>query len=384
MTAYNIQWLDAITRKVINPSAVQDLVFKNAALLAYLRKNAFGRYTGGVSMDNAFLTGPMIGGAFTKGQPLSTEVVDPIAGLTLPPRTYQVTVAHYLEDLAINRGEAATFNALAIKHRNAINTLNTIWNVAFYHHGQAAGTGIANARTQHTAGMDEAFNDGLTQGPWGNSYPQYAGQSRGSDIAPGMNSQPYFCGNAATGAAGQITYAHLLNSYSRYTKGSRVPTLGLTTKSVFNFLLQRIQAQQQFQFNTSTGTDAVFGAESIKFRKADIVVDEYCPGKIEGVNDPLLGNYLPANFTANATNVQSTFGRMPADGSSTIDPGESLWWVNPEPAKFMLSDHPLWNFGWSGYVPQANGTKIVGHIYSMGTLKYEAPWLGGVVFGINS
>lgn len=379
----NISWLDSITNKVINPSAIQDLVFRTSVLTYYLRRNAFGRYVGGVSMDNAFLNEPMIGGAFSLGEPLSTDVIDPIAGATFTPRQYNTTVGHWMERLATNRGPAAVFNALSVKHRAAMNTLNTIWNIAFYHHGQSNVSGISDSRIKHTNGLDEAVNDGITQGPWGNTYAAYGGQTRGSDVAEGYNSIPYFCGNSSTGAAGQITYHHLVQSNLRYTKGSRAPKIGLTTKPVFGFLLERIQAQQLFQFNTQMGTEAHFGADSIKFRNADIVIDEYCPGKIEGVNSPRLGNYLTANYTANSTNAATTFGAQPADGSSTVNPGETFWWLNPETWKFMLSDHPFWDFGWGGYIPTQNSTKIVGRIYAMGTLKCEAPWLNGVMFGIN-
>lgn len=381
----NISWLDAITNKVINPSAIEDLVFRNAVLLAYTRKNAFEVYTGGVSMDNAFLNNAMNGGAFAKGEPLSTDVVEPIAGQTFPPRTYYTAVAHYLENLAINRGPAAVFKALSVKHRAAMNTINNIFNIALYRHGQATTTGIISGdRITQTNGLDEALNDGVTQGPWGDYFISYAGQSRANttELAEGYYSVPYFCGNATTGAAGEINYSKMLAAYLRAVKGSRKPNIALTSKSGWGFIATKIQAQQIFQFNANFGTDAYYGADSIKFMGCDIMIDEYCPSTIDGKNDPKLGNYLLAPFTAAATNQQTLPGKMPTSG--TIDPGEVIYWLNTEPLKFRLSDHPLFNFGWKGYVPQANGTKIVGDILAMGTLEYRAPWLGVIQFGINS
>lgn len=382
----NINWLDAVTNKIINPSAIEDLVFRNAALLSYTRRNAFEAYTGGVSMDNAFLNSPMTGGSFAKGDPLSTDVVEPIAGQTFPPRTYYTTVAHYLENLAINRGPAAVFKALAVKHRAGMNTINNIFNVALYRHGQATQTGITSGdRSKESNGLDEALNDGVTQGPFGDWFVNYAGQGRtGGDIAEGYLSVPYFCGNAATGAGGELTYAKLLRGWQRGQKGSRTPNIGLTNKAAWGFLANKIQSQQMFQFGASFGKDAYYGADSIKFMNSDIMVDEYCPSTLDGKNDPKLGNYLLSTFIANTLNQNTTDGQMPRDGSSTITAGEAFYWLNTEVLKFRLSDHPLFNFGWKGYVPQANGTKIVGQILAMGTLECRAPWLGTVMFGITS
>jgi len=380
----NISWLDAITNKVINPSAIEDLVFRNAVLLAYTRKNAFEVYTGGVSMDNAFLNNAMIGGAFAKGDPLSTDVVEPIAGQTFPPRTYYTAVAHYLENLAINRGPAAVFKALSVKHRAAMNTINNIFNVALYRHGQATTTGIISGdRSTQTNGLDEALNDGATQGPFGDYFVSYAGQSRAntSELAAGYYSVPYFCGNATTGAGGEINYSKMLAAYLRAVKGNRKPNIALTSKSCWGFIAAKIQAQQIFQF-TAGQTDAYFGADSIKFMGCDIMIDEYCPSTIDGVNDPRLGNYLLGTFAASTTNQQTLPGKMPFAGE-TVTAGEAIYWLNSEPLKFRLSDHPLFNFGWKVYVPQANRTKIVGDILAMRTLEYRAPWLGVIQFGIN-
>ena len=122
----NLNWLNAITYKSINPKAIEDLVFRKGALLANLRKNGFEPYTGGVSMDTAFVYDSMIGGFYDTGSPLSTEVVQPIAGQTFTPRKSYTTVSEYLENLAVNRGPAAVFSALRVKHRVAMNTLNSM------------------------------------------------------------------------------------------------------------------------------------------------------------------------------------------------------------------------------------------------------------------
>ena len=381
----NIDWMNAITLKVINKKAIEDLVFRNAALLSYVRRNAFEPYTGGVSMDNAFLNGPMKGGFFQTGEPLSTDVVEPIAGQTFTPRKASTSVGHYLENLAINRGPAAIFSALAIKHRAAMNTLNNIWDIAFYRHGQATTAGIISGdRVGASNGLDEALNDGITQGPFGDSFVSYGGQSRaGTDVAPGYYSVPYFVGNPTTGAGGEINYHHMMRSYLGTVQGGRSANIGLTNKALWGFLAEKIQAQQLFQFKMGE-TDAYWGADSIKFMNTDIMIDQYCPSTLDGKNDPDLGNYLLGTFTANSTNQNTTDGRMPRDGSSTIVAGEALYWLNTEVLKFRLSNHPLFNFGWKGYVPQANGTKIVGQILSMGTLEDRAPWLGRILFGAIS
>ncbi len=380
---FNIDYMNAVTNKVINPRAIEDLTFRNAAFLAYIRKNGFEPYTGGVSMDNAFLNGPMKGGFFDTGEALSTDVVEPIAGQTFTPRKASTTVGHYLENLAINRGPAAIYSALAVKHRAAMNTLNCIWNVALYRHGQATVTGIISG-DRHSAsnGLDEALNDGVTQGPFGDYFTSYGGQSRtGTGLAPGYYSVPYFCGSA-TGAGGEVNYHHMMRSWMGTKQGGRAARIGLTNKALWGFLAEKIQAQQLFQFKMGE-TDAYWGTDSIKFMNADIMVDQYCPSTLDGKNDPDLGNYLLSTFVASTTNQQTTDGKLPFAGE-TVTAGEALYWLDPEVLKFRLSNHPLFNFGWKGYVPQANGTKIVGQILSMGTLEDRAPWLGRILFGVIS
>jgi hypothetical protein len=384
--ALNISWLDAVTLKSINPKAMEDLVFRKGALLAYARKNQFEPYEGGVSMDEAVVYDSMIGGFYDTGAPMSTDVVQPIAGLTFTPRKSYVTISEYEENLAINRGPAAVFSALRTKHRVAINTLNSIWNIAMWRHGQSLTSPAVDNRLKFTNGIEEALNDGVTQSWRGNLFPIYGGQTRNAEVASGyngLNSIPYFCGNSSTGAAGQITYDKLVDIHLRATEGDRMPNLILTNKALWGFCLKRVQTQQHFVFNRDVGTDAVYGARSIKFLNTDIVVDNYAPSATtqSGTNEAKLGDYSTA-ATVTISGTPSASSNIPSSG--TFVPGEVGAMLNTDTWKFRLSTHPSFKFGFTGYIPNQIDSLLVGRIRAMGTYYCSNPGLNTIFFGVNS
>lgn len=381
--ALNIQWLDAITYKSINPRAMEDLVFRKGAILAYARKNQFEPYEGGVSMDEAVVYDSMIGGFYDTGAPLSTDVVQPIAGLRWTPRKSYVTIAEFEENLAINRGPAAVFSALRTKHRVAVNTLNSIWNIAMWLHGQSIS---GDDRSKFTNGIEEALNDGVTQSWRGNIFTSYGDQTRNAEVASGyngLNSIPYFCGNSSTGAAGQITYDKLVDIHLRATEGDRMPNLILSNKAMWGFMLKRIQTQQHFEFRRDIGTDAVYGARSIKFLNTDIVVDNYAPSSTtqSGLNEPKLGNYATA-ATVTISGTPAASSNIPSSG--TFVPGEVGAMLNTDTWKYRLSSHPSFKFGFTGYIPNQINSLLVGRIRAMGTYYCSNPGLNSLFFGVNS
>lgn len=380
--ALNINWLNSITLKVIAPDAVEDLVFKNAPLLAYWRKNRFEPYDGGTSMDAAFLYKSMIGGAYAVGDPFNINVVQPTTGQTFTPRQYYTGISDYLENLDTNRGPAAIFNNLRIKMKAAVNTLNTIIDIAQWQHGQASASTVASDRSTQMNGIAEALDDGVTMTFNGDIYPVYGGVTRNADgIGEGYNSVPYFCGDSTTGAAGQITYNKLLADYLRCTQGNRTPKIGVGNKAVFGFILNRIQTQQRFEFKMQQ--DAVYGAEGISFMGATILVDAYAPSSTTqyGVNDAALGNYAtPATNTISGTPAANSY--LPASG--TFVPGEVFAWINPETWKIRVSSRAPFNFGLYPFRPSNNNTLITAQLLVRLNLYCNAPWLNGVMMGINS
>jgi len=376
----NINWLNAITYRSINPISIEDLVFRKGALLANLRKNGFEPYTGGVSMDTAMIYDSMIGGFYDTGSPLSTEVVQPIAGQTFTPRKSYTTVSEYLENLAVNRGPAAVFSALRVKHRVAMNTLNTIWNIGLWLHGQNLS---GDNRLLFTNGLEEALNDGVTQSWRGNIFTSYGGQTRNAEVGVGYNSVPYFGGDSTTGAAGQLTYDKMVDMHLRGTEGDRMPNLYISNKAMWGFALKRVQAQQHFRFDRDIGTDAVYGARSIKFMNGDWVIDNYAPSSSTqfGLNEAKLGNYQ-TSATITISGTPAAGSNLPASG--TFVPGEVVAMLNTDTWKYRLSDHPLFKFGFRDYVPNQVDNLIVGRIHAMGTAYCTAPWLNVLGMGFNS
>lgn len=377
----NISWLNSITYKSINPKAIEDIIFRKGALLSDLRRNRFEPYTGGVSMDEAIVFDSMIGGFYDTAEPLSTEVVQPLAGLTFTPRKSYTTVSDYLENLAVNRGPAAVFQALRVKHRVAMNTLNSIWNIALYLHGQNIS---GDNRLAFTNGLEEALNDGVTQSWRGNIFTAYGGQTRNQEVGVGLNSVPYFGGDSTSGAAGQFTYDKLIDMHLRGTQGDRMPNRILSNKALWGFGLKRIQAQQFFQFDPpKVGADAIYGARAIKFMNADWLVDNYAPSASTqfGLNEAKLGNYQ-TSATVTISGSPAAGSNLPSSG--TFVPGEVIFLLNSDTWKYRLSDHPMFKFGFRDYVPNQVDNLIVGRIHAMGTAYTTAPWLNVLGFGFNS
>ncbi|MDQ3802481.1 MAG: hypothetical protein M3416_01300 [Acidobacteriota bacterium] len=374
----NINWLNAIAQKTIHRQAVYDYVFRTAAILAYLRRNGLEPYEGGVSVDDAILFDAMLAGSYDTGDPFNTDVTEPIAGRTFTPRKYYAPVAEYLENLAVNRGPASVFNALKIKHAASLKTLNTVINVDLYRHGQSIS---GEDRSQKTNGLEEALSNGTDQSYYGNTFTSYGGQTRNAEVGEALNSTPLFGGNTSTGVAGQATYDLLLDGYLSACKGDRKPDIGLCNKTFWGFLLKRIQSAQQFHFDVKVGSEAVFGATSIKFMNTDIMIDEYAPTRSnEGANAKL--GVWRTDATETISGTPTSDSRLPASG--TYAPAEVFFWLNSSTLKFILSTHPLFRFGWTGYIPAQGNSKIVGRTHVMGTMKVTEPWLNKVIFGCNS
>jgi hypothetical protein len=236
-------------------------------------------------------------------------------------------------------------------------------------------------RSKHINGLEEILNDGVTQSWQGHIFTSYAGQTRNQEIGEGLNSVPYFIGNSTTGAGGQLGYSQLLTPYLKACKGDRKPDLGLTNKGGFGFLLNRIQAQQMFSFS-AVGQDAVYGAASVKFMTMDIMIDEYAPSQTSqfGSSNAKLGDWtVPSTVTISGSPASGS--NIPSSG--TFVPGEPLLMLNTSTFKWRNSSHPLFNWGFTGYKPAINSTKISGQILVMGNLLCNAPWLNIPIIGRN-
>jgi hypothetical protein len=364
------------TNKVIHPQAVEDNLFLDSPFLAHLRAKALQSFSGGAFGQHVFLYAPLNGGAYQKGDNFNTAKVQTLAGTVFQPRTYQVTIPEFLEDLEIfNRGEAAVFSLIAIDMANAMNTISAIIAVAMHSHGQAAITNqITNSRTKQMNGWVEAMNDGITPGWEGDFFVNYGTQLRNGVVGSTLNSEPRWAGTAA-GAPSPVTYGLLEETYQDASIGREEPDLGSGNKAIYASIKEAMQVQQRF----AQERDPYFGFSGMRFNSALIMKDDYFPSLRYGQNNAVKGNWLTSSFTSPATVGSNS--NLPTSTSITV--GEVFNWYNTNKWIFRVVDSPVFGFGFTGFKPAQDNTKVVGQVLAAVNLECTSPRLQKHIYGLS-
>lgn len=368
--------LNLTTHKEIFPQVVEDNFFLDTPFQAYLRDHCLAPFGGGAFTQNVFRYKPMIGGFYLRGASFNINKRQTLAGCMFDQKFIEVAVPEFKEDIQVlNKGARAVFKLIDEDLRNAMDTASAIAAVAMARHGQAAGTGVADDRFGKTNGWIEAMNDGISEGWDGNYFPLYGGATRNGVVGSVLNSIPYFCGNA-DGSAGPITYNIMEETYQDASVGKEVPNLGVGNKAVIAYMKERLQTQQIFQQEK----DPIWGVTGVRFNSAMILKDDYFPSLKYGVNDPDLGNWLTSTFTAGGT--ASSKSNIPA-AQTTVTVGEVFAWFNTLKWFYRISDDPEFGFGWSGFFPAQDNTRVVGHVKAAQNLECTAPRLQKQLYGIG-
>jgi len=354
---------------------VEDLLFLDAPFLAYIRgSKAFRPFTGGGLDQNVFFYRSLLGGRYTPGTNFSLVKQNTVAATQFTPRYYQTTIVEYKETIqVINKGPAAVFRLIDIDMQNAIQTISAMVAVDLSLNGQ---TGARSGEAIN--GWTEAINDGGVPSWDGNIYTSYGDQVRNGAISNKLNGNVYWAGNS-DGTTAPITYTSLVESYMQGTRGRETPSIGVMNKALMAYVLEKIQPQQRFE----QVQDPYFGQRAFKLMDANMLVDEYFPSLRFGQNDPILGNWLtstiaytaPGTFTAQAINFPAT--------NVTLHVGEVLCWFNMRKWLFKVSDDPEFGFGFSGFVPAQDSTRVAGQVKAALNLECLAPWANVQVYGIG-
>jgi len=265
--------------------------------------------------------------------------------------------------------------------RTAMHTMNALWNIALWQHGQT----IAGS-DRHSApnGLEEIFNNGYDPSYYGNTFTTYGNQTRNGAVGAAVNGWVYWGGTAA-GATGMITYKDLVKMYLKARRGNQAPNLGVCNKTLFSFMLQRIQTQQRF----GIVHDVIWGADGIQIMDCNILVDDYAPSAStnDGVNDPLLGNYATSTFNpqsfATAT-AWSNIAAMVTAGTTTATVGEVLLMMNTNKMLFRVVNDEMFGFGFKPFLMTGDNTRVCGQELSAANLQNLAPWSGIVSYGWGS
>lgn len=326
-------------------------------------------------MQNVFLYAPLIGGSYAKGGSFNISKRQTLAGTLFDPKYYEVSVPEYKEDIQVlNKGPLAVFSLIDIDLRNALNTISAIVAVAMSLHGQGSGTNIVGNRPNDINGWIEALNDGITPGWEGSIFANYGTQPRNGVIGSKLNSVPTWLGTN-TGATAPITYQALEELYQIASIGREEPDLIVSNKAAYAFIKERIQPQQRF----NQERDPYFGVSGMRMNSAMILKDDYFPSLKFGQNDPDIGNWLTGTFTSPGTVGANS--NMPTATVLTV--GEVIAMFNTRKWLFRISDDPEYGFGFSGFVPAQDNTKVVGQEKAACNLECTGPRYNIYGFGIG-
>jgi hypothetical protein len=365
--------INLTTLKEIFPVVIEDNFFLDTPFQAYLRAKSLVPFGGGAFMQNTFLYAPMIGGSYAKGASFNITKRQTLAGTQFDPKYYEVSVPEYKEDIQVlNKGPLAVFSLIDTDLRNAMNTISAIIAVAISLHGQGTGTNITGNRPNDINGWIEALNDGVTPGWEGSIFANYGTAPRNGVIGSALNSVPQYGGTSA-GALAPITYQFLEEMYQIFSIGREEPDLIASNKALYTYVKERIQPQQRF----AQERDPYFGVSGMRINSAMFLKDDYFPSTKFGVNDANLGNYLASTFTG----VAGSKGNVPTSG--TVNVGEVLAMFNTRKWLFRISDDPEYGFGFSGFVPAQDNTRVVGQVKAAVNLECTAPRLNGQAFGFG-
>lgn len=362
--------LTAVTKEEIWPRQITDSFFRAIPFFSYLRDKALVTFSGMTFMQYPYLFRPMIGGAYAPGSAFNIDKVDSIAALQFREKYYEVNVTEFKEEIQVrNRGANAVFSLLDADMKNAMMTLTTIIAISAWRHGQAL---AADDRSLEINGLSEALNDGFLPSWDGNIFPSYGNQARNGAIGSALNSKPYWIGQA-NGSAGKITYEKMEDMYQIASQGNLAPDLGVTSKRGMTLIKNTLQVQQRFQQES----DPRYGFEGVLLNKCRITKDDYAPSAPTsaggtGTSDPILGNWQTGSFSFNpAVAIAAGEGGTFPTTTQTLTVAEVLFMLNTDTWILRISDDEEFQFGWTGFKPGQDNTRVSGQ--SLAAVNLETP-----------
>jgi hypothetical protein len=359
--------LTAVTKEEIWPRQITDTFFRAIPFFSYLRDKALVTFSGMTFMQYPFLFQPLIGGAYAPGGSFNIDKQDTIAALQFREKYYEVNVTEYKEEIQVrNRGANAVFSLLDADLKDAMMTLTTIIAISAWRHGQAL---AADDRSLEINGLSEALNDGILPSWDGNIFTSYGNQPRNGAIGAAINSSPYWIGNA-NGSAGKITYERMEDMYQIASQGNLSPDLGVTSKRGMTVIKNTLQPQQRFQQEP----DPRYGFEGVLLNRMRITKDDYAPSAApsaggSGSSHPILGNWQTGTIAYTDPGA-ATRGTFPA-ANVTLTVAEVLWMLNTDTWILRISDDPEFQFGWTGFKPGQDNTRVSGQ--SLAAVNLETP-----------
>jgi hypothetical protein len=372
----NVTELNATTLFEIYPRVVEDDFFLAAPFLAYMRDHAMVPFSGGAFTQAMFRYAPLIGAFYAPGADFNITKRQTIAALQFDTRYSYVSIPEYKEEIQVeNKGELAVASLLDADMQNGVDTINEIYALALAQSGQGT-------RSLAVNGWVEAINDGITPGWDGTIYTSYGNQARNGAVGSALNAVPVFCGTGA-GATAPITYSFLEEGYQDATIGKKEPNLGVGNKAVIAYVKEKLVVQQRF----AQERDPVWGVMGFRFNNAMILKDDYFPSLKYGLSNRaggqsnLTSTFVSPGTTANGGTADAR-SNLPASGV-TVTVGEVFCFFNTFDFLFRVTDNEEFGFGFSGFVPAQDNTRVVGQIKAECNLECISPRTQKQFYGIG-
>ncbi len=370
--------LNSVTQFEIYPKTIEDNFFLATPLLAYFRDHCLVPFGGGTYMQAPIRYAPMIGGFYAPGSGFNITKRQTITAIQFDTRYVYTSIPEFKEEIQVeNKGPLAVASLLDADMQNGVDTINVIVAVGSNNHGQDLSGSGGTDRSLAINGWPEAINNGIDPSYDGQVFTQYGQQTRGGAIGSALNSTPQWIGTAA-GATGIISYTILEEGYQDATIGKKEPNLGVGNKAVIAYIKEKLVVQQRFQQER----DPVWGVMGFRLNNAMILKDDYFPslryGRTNAQNDGL-GATLTAAFTTPA--VVTAASGLPAN--TAVTPGEVFVFFNTFDWLFRVTDNEEFGFGFSGFVPAQDNTRVVGQIKAMVNEQCLSPRTQKQFYGIG-
>jgi hypothetical protein len=154
--------------------------------------------------------------------------------------------------------------------------------------------------------------------------------------------------------------------------------LGVGNKAVIAYIKEKLVVQQRFQQER----DPVWGVMGFRLNNAMILKDDYFPslkyGRTNAENDGL-GATVTSAFTTSAAPTAAS--GLPA--ATSVTPGEVFVFFNTFDWLFRVTDNEEFGFGFSGFVPAQDNTRVVGQIKAMVNEQCLSPRTQKQFYGIG-
>lgn len=203
-------------------------------------------FDGGVLRRFAFLMNRPIGSAAAPGttQTLThRQLVENIAFRIRNYSTWDMWDTFGLE--VQNHGQPASVDLEELYAQAHVKAINTDVGVDSFHHGQSPVAGfITDDGSDRINGDDEAMNNGLDPGWYGNRYQQYGSQARNGTATNTLNSTPLWFGNPdGTSASFSIDkWILFIRSVRRYGNDKYI---GISSVEGISYMAAALQRQQR-------------------------------------------------------------------------------------------------------------------------------------------